>query len=76
MNADQPARAIAWRYTLLMDRGTLVLASAETVRACTQEQRARFALCALGETHLRGCAVPVSVYEVRPATAVEKARPV
>jgi adenylate cyclase len=55
--------------------GTLVLASAETVHACTESQTARFAVRALGETRLRGCVSPVIVYEVGPRTAVEQARP-
>ena len=46
--------------------GTHVLASAQTVDACTEVQRTCFVARALGETRLRGCVSPVSVYEIGP----------
>jgi len=46
------------------DKGTRVLASAETVAACVPEARARFALRTLGEVRLRGRITPISIYEV------------
>ena len=49
------------------ERGTLILASAETVAGCPPARRARFALAELGAMQLRGCPAPVTVYEVRPA---------
>jgi class 3 adenylate cyclase len=58
------------------DLATLVLASADTVHACSETQRARFDLRALGAMHLRGCAAPVEVYEVRAAAPHANARPV
>ncbi|HEY5636699.1 MAG TPA: adenylate/guanylate cyclase domain-containing protein [Burkholderiales bacterium] len=44
--------------------GTTLLASGATVQACGAATR-RFALRVLGEKRLRGCADPVSIYEVR-----------
>jgi class 3 adenylate cyclase len=46
------------------EKGTLVLASRETVSACAPEDRAHLGLRALGEVRLRGRVAPVSVYEV------------
>jgi len=46
------------------DRGTRVLASAETVAACAPEDRMRLGLRALGEVRLRGRVAPVRLYEV------------
>lgn len=46
------------------DKGTLVLASRETVDACAPEDHARLGLRPLGEVRLRGRVAPVSVYEV------------
>ncbi len=46
------------------DKGTRVLASAETVAACAPQDRARLGLHALGEVRLRGRIAPISIYEV------------
>lgn len=54
------------------ERGTLVLASGETVRACTAEQRARLAVRSLGEVALRGCSAPIGVYEIGAASTAAR----
>jgi class 3 adenylate cyclase len=46
------------------DKGTRVLASAETVAACAPQDHARLGLRALGEVRLRGRVAPISIYEV------------
>lgn len=49
------------------DKGTRVLASAETVNACPPEDHARLGLRALGEVRLRGRIGPIRIYEVQGA---------
>ncbi|MCG6953081.1 MAG: adenylate/guanylate cyclase domain-containing protein [Betaproteobacteria bacterium] len=46
------------------EKGTLVLASRETVDACAPEDHARLGLRSLGEVRLRGRVTPVSIYQV------------
>jgi class 3 adenylate cyclase len=51
------------------EKGTLVLASRETVDACAPEDHARLGLRPLGEVRLRGRVRPVSVYQVGAGAA-------